>query len=64
MKPKSKKQPPKAPNFNDGVLCFVIRRPFRGKGRPRLIMHEAKAKDFGYGCFTTWLASSARKVRD
>lgn len=61
--PKSKKQPPKEPNFNDGVLCYVVRRKFRSKGRPRLIMHEAKSKSFIYGIFSTWLASSAKKVK-
>jgi hypothetical protein len=47
--------------FDEGQLCFVVIRPFQGKGAPKIIMHEAKpeAGGFGYGAFRTWVVSPA-----
>ena len=42
--------------FKEGVLCFVVLRKYQGKGRPVLILHRAKAKEFGYGAFGAWTA--------
>lgn len=40
--------------FESGVLCFVVLRKYCGKGKPVLIMHEAKSDSYGYGAFRTW----------
>lgn len=54
--------------FEYGVLCFVVRRRYRGKGKPILIMHEAKMVSvskkiggFGYGVFRTWTTPKETK---
>jgi hypothetical protein len=52
------------PSFKKGVLCYVVLRKYQGKGRPVLIMHEAKSDHYGYGAFNTWIArpSGVRKI--
>lgn len=46
--------------FEDGQLCYVVKRKYKGKGKPVLIMHEARLVDkegaFGYGTGKAWLA--------
>jgi len=47
-------------DFEDGQLCFVIARRYKGKGPVKLLLHEARAagKDsFGYGHLRCWLVS-------
>lgn len=47
--------------FEEGQLCFVVIRKYQGKGVPKIIMHEAKLTEggFGYGAFRTWVVSPA-----
>jgi hypothetical protein len=47
-------------DFEEGQLCYVVARRYKGKGPVRLLLHEAKAcgKDsFGYGHMRCWIVS-------
>lgn len=49
--------------FEEGVLCFVVLRKYQGTGTPVLILHEAKADNFGYGAFRTWTTRTSATMQ-
>lgn len=47
--------------FEEGQLCYIVKRKYKGKGKPVLILHEATINttspiSFIYGGGKTWLA--------
>ena len=67
-KPKSKKKVRATPSVGRqrsfvpftkgvGILCFVVKVPYRGVGAPRMILHEAtvEGKSFAYGNKRHWV---------
>lgn len=48
--------------FEEGLLCYVVLRQYKGVGPKRWIMHEAKPEPsggFSYGCLRHWVISPA-----
>ena len=44
--------------MKEGRLCYVVKRPYQGKGKPKLIMHEVALSDyasFSYGHLRHWV---------
>lgn len=50
--------------FEEGQLCYVVLRKYKGNGVPTLILHEAKLlpgeDSFGYGAFRHWVVSPSK----
>lgn len=42
--------------FEEGVLCFVVARDYKGHGEHKLILHEARLCEngFAYGAGSCW----------
>lgn len=50
-------------DFEEGQLCYVVARRYKGKGPVKLILHKVELpkpnSGFGYGCFGHWVVSPA-----
>lgn len=49
--------------FKSGQLCYVVLRNYRGLGRLKIILHEAKAEPaggFSYGAGKVWTVNPAQ----